>query len=392
MDKKILLVFLFILSLLIFTNRAYSQESWIHPFAGVEEEYNDNIYLTDTGEEEDWITTVSAGVELKPQLNSQHELTLAYLAAFQYFSDNTKENSENHKTDADLKLTFNDWHINFNNMFNYYVDQLRREDTNRIPRTQDHAGAKVTRMSNKMDLSLAYTYRLEEYRTDDSIGSYFGQALTYSDLERDEQEIELEAALKFWPKTSFLLSGVYGTLEYQTGKKPDSEFFEILTGLRGQPTEKCTLEAKIGYRGSDYDDPADDFESLVFRGNLTENFTERDSLRFDFVRTAEDTNYQNNAYYENSFINARYRHGFTDRIAGYIDASYQINYYPTETTEGSETLHRDDDFWSAGTSLSYDLTKWVAFEIKYLFRTRDSNVPNYDYNNNRISIGVIGSF
>ncbi|MFH1201404.1 MAG: outer membrane beta-barrel protein [Candidatus Omnitrophota bacterium] len=392
MVKKILSAAVFIFSFSIFTNLAYSQESWIHPFLKIHEEYNDNIYLTDSDKEGDWITTVSPGFEIKPHLNSEHELTLGYLADFEYFADHAGENSENHKTDADLKLTFNDWHINFNNMFHYYVDQLRIEDTNRIPRTQDHASTKVTRTSTNMDLSLGYTYRLERYRTDEAIGSYFGQALNYRDLERDEHEGELEAALKFWPKTSLLLSGVLGTLEHRTGKKPDSDFFEILTGLRGEPTKKCTVEAKIGYRGSDYDDPADDFEGLVFRGNLTENFTERDSLRLDFVRTVEDTNYQNNAFYENSFINARYRHGFTDRIAGYIDASYQVNYYPTETTEGSETLNRDDNFWSAGASLSYDLTKWIACEIKYLFRTRDSNISGYDYNNNRISIGLIGSF
>ncbi len=376
---------------ILFGNYAYAQEGWFHPFLAVREQYDDNIYLTDTNEKSDWITTLSPGFVIEPRLTT-HRFTFDYRADLNFFADYDDENTYNHTNNTALELNYNKVQVILTNMFHYFSDRLGREDINRVPRTQDHTSTIVAFGFNKLDLSLRYNYRLENYRGDAAIGAFKGQALTYKDLQRDEYEGEVEAAFKLWPKTALLFSGVYGTIDHDTGKKSDSDYFDVLVGLRGQPTAKSTVEAKFGYRGQDYDDYDNDFETVVFKGSLIEDFTSRDTLRLDFLRTSNETNYKDNAYYRNTFIAAGFKHGFTERVFGNIDFSYQRNKYPTETTEAAKTAKRKDDIWSGGVGLSYQLPKWFTADVKYEYSTRDCNFSTFDYNNNRVSLGLTGSF
>ena len=376
---------------MFFNNYAFAQENWFSPLLSIREEYDDNIYLTDTDEKSDWITTISPGFTIEPR-TTKHKFTFDYRADLKFFADCNGENNYNHTTNAVAEFLFNKVRFELANAFRYFSDRAGSEDTNRTARTQDYVRTLVTFDFNKLDLSLGYNYRLENYRSDDAIGAFRDQALTYKDLERDEHEGEIEAAFKLWPKTALLLSGVYGTIDHDTGKKSDSDYFDALVGLRGQPTAKCTVEGKIGYRGQDYKDYDNDFESVIFRGNLIEEFTSRDILRLDFLRTSNETNYKDNAYYQCTFIGAGFKHGFTDRLFGNIDFSYSRNSYPTKTTEGTETAKREDDFWSGGVGVSYELPKGVTADVKYEYSSRDSNFSTFDYKNNRVSIGLTASF
>jgi len=399
-----------------FTNYVYAQGTWIHPFFEIRGKYDDNIFLTRDNEEDDWITTVSPGFVIEPRLN-KHKFTCDYRADLRFFADHDDENSYNHSSYADLELDFNKFRFNLSNMFRHFSDRdsLSREDINksattedfyysygrdrlgtddisRIPRTQDYATAILTLPYNKLDLAFRGSYGIEKYHSSNAIGSFKGQSLTYKDLERDEYEGEVEVALKLWPKTALLFSGIYGEVDHDTGKKGDSSYFDLLVGLRGEPTAKCAVEAKIGYRDQDYKDYDDDFESLVFNGSLMQIFTPRDVLRINFLRTTNDTTYKENAYYKVTYIIVGFVHGFTDRFFGNLDFTYENDRYPSATTEAGKTAKRKDDFWSAGIGFSYKMVKWFVFDVQYEFRTRDCNFPTLDYENNRVSIGLRGNF
>ena len=179
---------------------------------------------------------------------------------------------------------------------------------------------------------------------------------------------------------------------HDTGKKSDSDYFDVLVGLRGEPTAKSTVEANVGYRSQDYENYGNDFESVVFNGNLVEIFTSRDTLRLDFVRTTNGTNYTNNPYYETTFIAANFKHGFTDRFFGSVGLSYQLNDYPTSTTEAGKTATREDDFWTGGVGFSYEMPTGITVDVKYEHRTRDSTFSTFDYRNNRIIFGLAIGF
>lgn len=367
-------------------------ERWFRPLFAIREEYDDNIYLARTDKKSDWITTLQPGIVIQPPLK-KHKFMLDYLADLNFFANYDDENNFNHTLNTALQLNLSKKaHFDIVNMFHYFSDRAISEDTNRTDRTQDYIWPSITLDFNKMDLLLMYNYRLEKYRSDDTIGPFKGQALTYKDLERDENEGIIETAWKLWSKTALLFTFDYGIIDHDTGKKSDSDYYDLLVGLRGEPTAKNTVEARIGFRRQDYEDYDDDFSSLVFDGSWIVRFTSRDSLRFDFKRTTNDTIFQDNAYYTSSYIGADFQHRFTKRLYGRIAGSYQRNDYPTETTLDGLTDYREDDFWTFGVGIRYEFTKWAIADIKYQYRMRESNFTRYDYENNRISVGLTGRF
>ena len=375
----------------LFSNYAYAQEKWFSALLDVREQYDDNVYLTDTDRREDWITTVSPAVVIEPHL-AKHKAMIDYRGAFKFFSTYKQENNYNHISNAAVELLFNKIRFKLDNMFHYFSDRLGAEDVDRIPRTQDYAGGAITFDLNKMDLSLGFKYKFEGYRSDRPIGAFRGRALTYEDLVRNEYEGEVEGAFKLWPKTMLLFSGDYGTIRHKTGRKSDSCYFDALTGLRGELTAKSVVEAKVGYRQQNYEDPSEIFRSVFFKGGLIENFTSRDVLRLDFLRTTNDTIYRNNAYFVSTFFAAAFKHGFTDRFFGDVDVTFQRDNYPTETTEATETAKRKDDIWTGGIGVSYELVEWFAADLRYEYKNRSSKFSTFDYTDNTVSVGVTGTF
>lgn len=394
MNRKLAVVLVFAFSL-VCAGQSFAQEAqedrddtgWFSPTIGLTQSYDDNIYLQDIDRESDLITTVSPGFIIEPKL-SQHKLTIDYQGDFNYFWNHASEDNRNHTNNVNLELIYNKWRVKLDNRFRYFSDRSGAEDVNRIPRTQDHANARIIMEFNKLDLTFGYLFQYENYRSDRGIGNFMGAPLTYQDLDRLEHTGEIESAFKLWPKTALLLSTRFGGILHRTGGKSDSDYLDVLVGIRGEPTAKCTAEFKVGYRGQDYEDNVRDFESVIAFGSIIEKLTYRDVLRFDFIRTTYDTIYQNNAYYEVNFIGAQYEHGFTDRTSGNLALSYQLDTYPVETTEGSETKHRADNIWRAECNLKHKTPKGFTAELKYKFLTRDSNFSQFDYKNNVISLSL----
>ncbi len=389
--KKVFVLMLvsFLLSF-AYSGYSYAQEGgWLIPSFSVSQAWDDNIYLTDGDEKADWITTLSPKLTITPKL-SQHKFSMDYQGDFNFFRSHTSEDSENHLSNAVLELIFNKFRIQLNNRYRNFSDRSGGEDVNRIPRTQDHVDGRLIFEFNKLDLSLGYLFQYENYRSDRGIGTFLGAPATYQDLDRLEHTGEIETAWKLWPKTALLLSARKGGILHRTGIKADSDYYDILTGIRGEPSAKSTAEFKVGYRNQGYEDSVRDFSSLIAFGSLIEKLTYRDVVRLDFLRTSYDTIYQNNAYYEVSFLGVQFEHGFTDRFNGNVALAYQLDTYPVETTEGSETKHRTDNILRAGCGLKYKTPKGLFSELKYEFLTRDSNFSEFDYKNNitTLSLGI----
>ncbi len=396
---------------------AYAQESWFFPYAEVRAKYDDNIFLTKDDVEDDWIITISPGIFIEPDLRSKHKFICNYQADLRFFMDHDEEDSDNHELYADMELKFNKWRVNLSNIFRHFKDRdslsredigesptteefyysygrdrLGTDDISRVKRTQDYFTGIVTFEFNKMDIAFRSSYGFEDYHSSKRIGDFKGEALTYKDLERNEYEEEVEIGLKLWPKTTLLFSGTYGGVDHETGKKSDSDFRDVMVGLRGKPTAKIAVEMKAGYRDQEYKDYDDDFSDLLFNGSIMYELSAKDVLRLNLLRTTNDTIYEENAYYGATYVILGFIHDFTDRFSGNLDLAYQADKYPTATTEEGETKKRADDFLSAGLGLSCKLVERVALDIQYEFRSRDCNFDIFDYENNRVSFGVRASF
>ena len=90
MRKIICLAFLAVFFLSI-SARSFAAFTVV-PSVSVKEEYNDNIFLDDSGEEDDFITTVSPRVELEYSPNKSLDLSLDYSLKFRFYSDHDELN------------------------------------------------------------------------------------------------------------------------------------------------------------------------------------------------------------------------------------------------------------------------------------------------------------
>ncbi len=78
-----------------------------HPRLMVEEEYNDNIFLSDGNEVDDWITTVAPGISLN-YTNRSVEASLDYSLNYQFYQEDADRNQDNFEDvqRADVNVLF----------------------------------------------------------------------------------------------------------------------------------------------------------------------------------------------------------------------------------------------------------------------------------------------
>ena len=79
----------------------------IHPFLGVTETYDDNIYRSYGGREKeaDWVTTISPGIQLRLPLQ-RHSVQLDYRADVNVFARNRETNFANQVAGGAVNLDF----------------------------------------------------------------------------------------------------------------------------------------------------------------------------------------------------------------------------------------------------------------------------------------------
>jgi hypothetical protein len=91
--KPAWVVQLSIVAVLLFSAaESFGQILTLTPSLSLSERYDDNIFQDSTGEETDYITIVSPGIQLQYQPSSETRLDLNYYANFEFFARNTEQN------------------------------------------------------------------------------------------------------------------------------------------------------------------------------------------------------------------------------------------------------------------------------------------------------------
>jgi hypothetical protein len=81
----------------------------------------------------------------------------------------------------------------------------------------------------------------------------------------------------------------------------------------------------------------------------------------------------------------------------YLRALLFVNFSRTELLESAigtmESIRgRVDNFWRAGARVSYALTRVLSLSVAYLYQRRSSNLAGSDFDENRVTLALSGSF
>ena len=199
---------------------------------------------------------------------------------------------------------------------------------------------------------------------------------------------------RIFPKTSLLAQYNIGISTYDNNEtNSDSIYHQFRLGMEGDLWSKITGTVKAGYRYVTYDESdKNDFSDFVLYINGKYDVTERTKMNLYIEKTSQESTYSTNSYFESNKIGTKLDHQLLDRLWFNAGSFFQINKYPTETTEGTDTAKRKDTLWGSNTGLKYEIKEWVSINVDYEFKQRDSKFDTFDYNDHKISIGVSAEY
>lgn len=355
----------------------------LYPGFKVGGKYDDNVFLTSSDKESDFVTIITPALNLEVPLN-QHYFEIDYSIDFLRYSDYPSQDANDHILGALLDLNFRDFKIDIKNNFHDTSQRATTEFIERIRHYQNDLKGRISFELTRINIDLG----IQNIRYD-----YLKKA--WSNEDRTENIYTFQMGYRFLPKTIFLTEYNYGEIKYDTALvNTESDYGEGMMGIKGKLTSKCEGTIKVGYHSRKYEESLDhpDFDTLVTKINLKERFDSKNILRLGFLRRAIESTYSPNIYYNMNKGWFEHLYKLNRKCSTKITGFYQLNLYPKETTEGSKTDKRQDSLANGGIAVKYDFLKWLSFEVGYQHQERNSNFDIFDYRDNITNFNLIAAY
>jgi len=355
---------------------------YVHPRIGFEATYDDNVFLLgDT--KDDVLFQISPGIDLDYSREGKL-VRLNYLADIGRWADISNYDYENHTVDGAVDLHFTSGLMVFvGDVFRKTNDRMTWEWLPLIERIQNVTDVKVGyEFTDRLSFRVGYGHMLLDY--DDE---------KYSVFDRDIDIVSGTAFYRILNAVSLLGEYQYRVIDYdQETVRPDAEGMSVWLGVTGQLTRKMVAIIKGGWQERDYDGPREDWGGGVFSIDLSHQLTETLMLTVGGSRKAVESTYGDNNYFTATEVRAGLEKEIGPKATVSVSAYYANSDYPEETLEQGKLSQRDDDIWGARLGLAYKIQHWLTTSLRYTHEERDSNHDTYDYDSNRVSLGVSAVF
>ncbi len=357
---------------------------YVHPRIGVEATYDDNVFLLGEKKVDDVLFTIRPGVDL----DFTHEGKSArvnYLAEIGRFVDTTDYDYENHLLNGSVNLQFPSGLMFFvGDVFRKTVDRLTYEFVPLVKKTQNVSDVRVGyEFTERLSVQAAYGHLILDYK--DPI---------YEVYDRDDDTVEGTVFYRIFSRVSLLGQYQFKWINYdrETGVRFDADGMSAFLGVTGQITPKLVVLAKGGYQQRDYDGPRDDYNGGAFSLDVVHRCTDTLTLTAGGTREAVESTYSTNNFYTTTEARAGLDKQLGAKWTVGVSGFYANSDYPEATFDGVGFTERDDDIWGGRVGLRYQIQKWLTTSLWYTHEERNSNQDPYDYDDNRVSLGVSAVF
>lgn len=397
-----------------------------HPYLTIQEEYNDNIYLTPNKEKSDFITTISPGIrfstsparattpgQIREAPARPAGIDLDYRLGLVYYAREEENDFVSHEGNLNAWYTF-DRHLTFR-LRDYFIrseEPREREYVEEVLPGQYLLGTERQRyiyLRNVLEPSLEYqfgrddrvsvVYRNNYYETKDPAGE-------------DSKENYISPRVVYWFNIRNGLLLEYGFTHGDFEISPDL----IGHNLRGRYTYRFNPRTSIFgeyiYMKRDFDSPGIDYQinnpnigiEHAFTPTLTgraqvgyfwqkpERGASTDGLFFDLgitqreQRTVINLSFQG-GYREDYFTAENL--GFTKYYRGLASLTHRLD--PRFSLEASGALERaeyltdrKDWLYFIRGGATYQILRWLTLSFEASHRGNDSNVDSVEYKENRL--------
>ncbi len=357
----------------------------LHPSFSSSFDFDDNIELANaerSKEKQDGYFTQRPALAAEMKVGN-HRFEGGYGMEIQNFLKYPEENKINHMAYGLGEFNFNDFQFIVEDNFEKTTSRLYSETSSR-----DHLLLNEVHVLGRYDRpkwasELGWTHNTIDHLTEDFKNSNY-----------NEDIIAVLGGYKILPKTLLLTEFDWGNVYYgQKVRAADQTYFQILGGVRGEPTQNIELTVKAGLQNRELDaapglgEPTD-YQGLVANADFLYRITPADSLRLGYIRTVKTSTFLNSSWYREDKMYVSYRKRLFQKWYFTPAVSWQMNEYPETATLGSETLRRSDHFVRAGASLRYQIKQWLWTGVAYNFQSRDSKFNSLDYDSNRLTVDL----
>jgi len=356
---------------------------FLFPDLSVQESYNSNVFATNRNEKSDFITSIEPTLDLRSNWNN-HALNLHADSRVVRYADFDDENFTDYTLGADGRLdVLRDFRL-----FAGAGYQVRHEPRSSPdnqggtePTEYSVLGGNLGAEKDFNRLSLRWDGKAEQYRYD-NVRNASGTTIDQSGRDRDQYETGLRAGYEIGPLRQVYVLGTYNTREYDkltSGFNRDSDGYLMALGAQYDLTGIIFLDAYAGYRKQNYDDRRlKEMDGWASGVKVTWNVTRLTTVTGTLDRDIEETTQANSPGYFQTRAELRADHELLRNLILTGSLGYQ--------NDAFEGISRDDDYYLAGLGAKYLINRNFSLSGGYSFRTRESNVPNSDFDENVVML------
>ena len=381
----------------------------LHPRLTISEEYNDNIFLSEDNEQEDWITTVAPGISVEYD-GSSLDLTLDYSLHYQYYQNNSQENQDRFE---DIQRATATAHFFIGRPFTLLI----RETITRETLSERNNSAEGNNLVNKTTVSRFSVMPQYRFQIGESFSLVFGYTydrIDYVDPRGNDYEDHTgRLSLVKYLSTNTEISINYNFKSHQANDDEDFSEQRYSLGLNQQLGSRTKISLEGGYSVVDYDNGLSEDTTnwladisyqlsaplslfLSYRQDYSVSATEgltntaEASMGIDYVKGSLTSGVEV-FWREVDYLRLdRQDHYWGSRIDFFIPLSSSLS---TALNAEYENVEFDDadtekvDRYKCGCSVIYQYRR-ISTTLAYNYRLNDSDVNNNDYVNNTAILSV----
>lgn len=361
----------------------------VYPKMDVTENYNDNIYATNTQTKSDFITTVSPDITVN-SLWSRHALNLDAGVDKYWYNSNTGEDRLDWHVEGDGRLDI----LRDTNLTGQ-ASYARLHEDRGLP-TSPSSAAEPTEYKlfasnlafnqafNRITTSLIGTFNNYDY---DNVAKIGGGTIDQSFRNRNEYSGSLKVGYLVSPDTSVYAQGTLNKRDYTDnpigGPNRTSDGYAAVIGSDFKLTRLAQGGVYIGYQSQSYDDPLFKSNSgLDYGANVNWFVTALTTVRLNASSTIQESTIVGNSGYKAQVVDLGADHELMRNIILSGDIGYE--------NDNFSGIGRTDNIYSGKVGVNYLLNNFFAIGLHYGITDRNSNTSVNSYTQNIIGLTLRG--
>jgi len=376
------------------------ESDMIHPFISFSGEYTDNLFATNDGEEEDWISYITPGVWLALPGADAEVINIAssssvpggmaqtrfqaedmgryqgffrYAPTFENYLDFTERDFTSHKLDAYAA-------VNLAGGLSFELIDQYKDSRDAVEEETDSAEFN----NNLLGLTASY-FITDKMKARVDLGHY---NVNYDSQapEKDRVDTSVSGYLFFdvLPKTSVFGQISHVDIDYDTADN-DSQELTVFGGVKYNATDRIDAMGKIGYTSKDLDDTGDTDNTVSFEGMLSYDLSDRINLSSTAKRANKEST--TSRFVTESMLSLSGSYSLTSRILSSLRVSI--------TEEDYKKIDRDDTTYTISPSVRYQLNNRVFGSLAYSYTDKSASGQatsnQSDYSENSVMLSITAS-